>query len=176
MMRKLYLQNLVVFGVGVVLLMAAVYSFLSSPQIVVLASAVSVTPTRPASPPLPTAPVSTVVPSPSIESEGALIWLRVQGQPIDSHWQSLWTVVQWQDAFGDWHDVEGWRGTLDEVGVGEGRKVWWLPADLFGVGPFRWQVYTQPAGALLATSQAFYLPDLVGQIEVVTVTGNNFRE
>jgi hypothetical protein len=22
-------------------------------------------------------------------------------------------VVQWQDAFGDWHDVDGWRGHLD---------------------------------------------------------------
>lgn len=119
--------------------------------------------------PSPSAPPATVTPAAPLPRGGATIWLRVQGSTDDPRWQTLWTVVQWQDALGNWHDVEGWRGTLDEVVGGEGRKVWWLPADLFGAGPFRWQVYAQPGGTLLATGEAFYLPDSTGRIEVVTV-------
>jgi len=119
--------------------------------------------------PSPSSPPATVTPAAPLPRDGATIWLRVQGGAGDLRWQTLWTVVQWQDALGDWHDVEGWRGTLDEVVGGEGRKVWWLPADLFGAGPFRWQVYAQPGGALLATSEAFHLPDSTGRIEIITV-------
>ena len=32
---------------------------------------------------------------------------------VDPAQTGLWAVVQWQDAVGDWHDVEGWRGALD---------------------------------------------------------------
>lgn len=122
----------------------------------------TLTPTPSLSPATP--PVTLTAPS---SCGGAAIWLRVQGNAADSRWRGLWTVVQWQDALGDWHDVEGWRGPLDEVAKGEGRKVWWLPADLFGAGPFRWLVYAQPGGALLATSSAFYLPGSEGQTTVV---------
>ncbi|MEJ5309102.1 MAG: hypothetical protein WHX52_04980 [Anaerolineae bacterium] len=135
--------------------------------------AISPTWTRVAPPTLTPTPFSVISPlftptAPALR-EGATIWLRVQSSASDPRWQTLWTVVQWQDALGDWHDVEGWRGALDEVVGGEGRKVWWLPADLFGAGPFRWLVYAQPGGALLATSEAFRLPDSTGQIEIVTV-------
>ncbi len=86
------------------------------------------------------------------------------------HWQEMWTVVEWQDAFGDWHEVEGWRGTFDEIVDGKGRKVWWVyPRDL-GTGPFRWTVYGSPSGRLLAHSKPFHLPDAMGQTSVVTVT------
>ncbi len=112
----------------------------------------------------------TVTPAAPLARDGAAIWLRVQGRAGDPRWQSLWTVVQWQDALGDWHDVEGWRGTLDEVAKGEGRKVWWLPAELFGAGPFRWVIYAQPDGAVLASSPAFHLPESAGKVEFVTVT------
>lgn len=119
--------------------------------------------------PSPSAPPPTVTPAASLPRDGAAIWLRVQGRADDLRWQNLWTVMQWQDALGNWHDVEGWRGTLDEVAKGEGRKVWWLSSDLFGAGPFRWLVYAQPNGVLLATSEAFHLPDATGRIEIVTV-------
>ncbi|HOT93149.1 MAG TPA: hypothetical protein PLN71_16425 [Anaerolineae bacterium] len=122
--------------------------------------------------PTPAPPTATppAIPPTAAGPAGAAIWLRMQGRVDDPRWQSLWTVVQWQDALGDWHDVEGWRGALDAAVGGEGRKVWWLPADLFGAGPFRWQVFAQPGGMLLATSEAFYLPESAGQIKIVTVT------
>lgn len=126
------------------------------------------TPT-PSLPAVTPSPPPTVTPAAPLPRDGATIWLRVQGSADDPRWQNLWAVVQWQDALGGWHDVEGWRGTLDEIVAGEGRKVWWLPADLFGAGPFRWLVYAQPEGALLATSEAFHLPDSTGRVEIVTV-------
>ena len=84
-------------------------------------------------------------------------------------WQELWTVVEWQDAFGGWHDVEGWRGTLDEIVDGEGRKVWWVYQRDLGTGPFRWTVYRSPAGRLLAHSEPFHLPGAAGQTVTVNV-------
>ena len=47
-----------------------------------------------------------------------------------------WSVVQWQDSAGNWHDVEGWRGTLDSSGYIR----WWVAAKDFGTGPFRWVI------------------------------------
>jgi hypothetical protein len=85
---------------------------------------------------------------------GAHIVLQVQSAPMDA-----WTVVQWQDSVGSWHDIEGWQGTLDEGG----QKVWWLAADLFGRGPFRWLVYQGQGGKLLAQSEPFYLPTSAGE-------------
>jgi len=71
----------------------------------------------------------------------------------------LWTIVQWQDSAGGWHDIEGWSGALDEGG----QKVWWVGPAIFGEGPFRWVVYQSQGGQLLATSDPFYLPDSVGK-------------
>ncbi len=56
-----------------------------------------------------------------------------------------WSVVQWQDVNGNWHDVEGWRGTLDSSGYIR----WWVAAKDFGTGPFRW-VITGAAEASVA--------------------------
>lgn len=80
---------------------------------------------------------------------GGYIVLRVPMAP-----EGLWTVVQWQDQAGRWHDTDGWRGLLDD-----GRqKVWWIdPAD-FGKGPFHWTVYQKQNGELLASSSSFNLP------------------
>ena len=66
----------------------------------------------------------------------------------------LWTIVQWQDNAGGWHDIEGWQGTLDEGH----KKVWWVAPAESGKGPFRWAVYQSPKGKLLAQSESFYLP------------------
>jgi hypothetical protein len=42
--------------------------------------------------------------------------------------------------------------------------MWWLAADLFGKGPFRWLVYQSTRGEkLLAASESFYLPGAEGE-------------
>jgi hypothetical protein len=92
--------------------------------------------------------------------KGAHILLHVPSAPA-----GVWTIVQWQDTAGGWHDVDGWQATL---GAGE-QKMWWLAPDLFGKGPFRWLVYQGQRGKLLASSDPFYLPDSAGaklQVEV----------
>jgi hypothetical protein len=85
------------------------------------------------------------------------------GEPIGAHMvlhvpsapDGVWTIVQWQDTSGGWHNVDGWQGTLD---VGH-RIMWWLAPDLFGKGPFRWLVYQNvERDTLLATSESFHLP------------------
>jgi hypothetical protein len=88
---------------------------------------------------------------------GAHIQLQLpNGQPGD------WTVVQWQDSAGNWHDVEGWRG------VSEGnQQKWWVDAKDFRKGPFRWVVYAEPEGQILSQSKPFYLP--AGAAETVMV-------
>jgi len=71
----------------------------------------------------------------------------------------LWTIVQWQDSAGGWHDIEGWQGTLNEGH----KKGWWVAPAIFGEGPFRWTVYQSKGGQLLATSDSFYLPASAGK-------------
>lgn len=76
-----------------------------------------------------------------------------------------WTVVQWQDSAGNWHDVEGWQGTLDAAGG----KRWWVAAKDFGTGPFRWVVQYGPGGSVLGMSAPFHLPGGAAEIMQVTV-------
>ena len=90
------------------------------------------------------------------------------------HWQTCWTQVQWQDALGTWHDVEGWQGGFDDVmldpdGLVTGEKTWWLARKNQGTGPFRWLVTLGRKGDLLVTSTPFDLPEVDGQLRVVTV-------
>lgn len=117
------------------------------------------TPTREPGPPAPAAP------------QGALIILRVTfGDDWSARglaWQRLWTGVEWRDESGTWHAVEGWQGTLFQVRQGTGWKAWWLERALCGRGPFRWVVYEQRGGPLLARSAPFHLPARAG--EAVTV-------
>jgi hypothetical protein len=72
-------------------------------------------------PPLPPLPQSSGRRS---QPAGCFIKLHVQFPPAwpwaQVHWQELWTSVQWQDAGGEWHAVEGWQGTLDGVRLGDG--------------------------------------------------------
>src|SRR5512143_1602836 len=104
-------------------------------------------------PPRPTPATVTPTAAPSsYVREGGLIELHVH--PLQT---GLWTLIQWQDARGQWHDVDGWQGTLD----GD-LQVWWVAPRDFGKGPFRWQVYRSYGGSLLATSQAFSLPRRTG--------------
>lgn len=124
-----------------------------------------------APPPLPTAipPTSESTPDPTPEtpasiSGGMMMILRVK--PVDAQ---LWTVVQWQDGEGKWHTVDGWRGNLDMLSKSEGWKYWFYGEDLLGKGPFRWQIYSADGDTLLATSDAFVIPDSASQPAIVDV-------
>jgi len=74
-------------------------------------------------------------------------------------------VVQWQDAAGNWHNVEGWQRGL---GVG-GFERWWVAAKDFNSGPFRWVVTQGPGGPELGVSQPFNLPGGGNQVLRVEV-------
>jgi len=116
-------------------------------------------------PPRPT-PVSTPTPiptqpAPPIAPVGGTITLYAS--PVRPE---MWTIIQWQDAWGDWHDVEGWQGTFNE----ESQVIWWVaPADL-DTGPFRWTICESKGGDLLAFSESFYLPASAGRSVRVEVT------
>ncbi len=130
-----------------------------------LASLWSSTPTAQAAPPPPR---PTLTPTPNIvrgQSTGSYIELRVPTDNIN-----LWTVVQWQDPQGAWHDVETWRGILDEINQHKGDKLWWVYPRDFGTGPFRWLVYDRPNGQVLAASRSFNLPGASNQHVIVEVT------
>lgn len=101
----------------------------------------------PASSAPPTSPPPAAAPA-AATSEGA--WIELYVPDADPE---LWTVVQWQDARGGWHDVEGWQGTLDDR-----KKRWWVAPGHFGNGPFRWVLLRERGGPPLATSQTFNLP------------------
>jgi len=87
----------------------------------------------------------------------------------DADPKQVWTVVQWQDALGGWHDVTGWRGVLDKVGSGKGEKTWGVLRRDLGRGPFRWLVYAEEGGDLIAESAPFSLPTHSGQVVTVSV-------
>jgi hypothetical protein len=81
-----------------------------------------------------------------------LILILPDGAAVSPAW---WSVVQWRDAAGRWHDVEGWQGTFDA----EGLVVWWVGPEHFGEGPFRWVVYESAERAReIGHSESFFLP------------------
>jgi hypothetical protein len=85
-------------------------------------------------------------------------------------WPQVWTVVQWQDAGGAWHDVAGWRGALDEAAFGSGKKTWVVADKDLGTGPFAWRVYARPGGDLLTASPPFRLPSVSGDVLEIRIT------
>jgi hypothetical protein len=97
---------------------------------------------------LPPRPTPTAVPSLNSQIPGAQIMLHVEN--IVS--QNIWTIVQWQDAHNDWHDVAGWQGTLDS----NNSKTWWVGEEDLDTGPFRWLVVED--NQILGISDSFYLP------------------
>ena len=113
-------------------------------------------------PPRPT-PQPQSTPRPTVaKSTGGYIELTVSTDALAP--ADLRTVVQWQDAFGAWHDVEGWQDAFDEGN----KKMWWVAKADFGKGPFRWAV-TQGC-EMLTSSEAFYLPAYPGQVVDVSVS------
>ncbi len=69
-------------------------------------------------------------------------------------YRDAWSLVQWLDGVGNWHDVNGWLGQM------AGGEVQWhvLPQD-YDTGPFRWVILDAPDGAVLAASKPFDLPN-----------------
>ena len=80
---------------------------------------------------------------------GAYLELHVSGAP-----SGAWSVVQWQDSAGGWHNVDGWVSSLDA----RGSQRWWVAAKDFGQGPFRWVVIQKPGNMELGVSEPFSLP------------------
>lgn len=110
----------------------------------------SSTPVVAALPPRPTA--TPAAPPEVAKPKGGLIELQVEGVIPE-----LWTIVQWQDAQDDWHDVTGWQGTLDDGNL----KTWWVGEADLGTGPFRWVALG--TGDSVWISDPFYLPATPGE-------------
>lgn len=104
-----------------------------------------------AAPNLPPRPALTPTPTPTPVSPAPNLAriLLVAG----SAYEGAWTVVQWQDKPGEWHDVEDWQGH-----VRNGWIRWRAAQKDWGTGPFRWEVYDSAGGTLLASTANFDLP------------------
>jgi len=134
-----------------IILLAGVVVFLLGGWLAPAARALPPRPSPPL-PPLPDRPQGSTSDEQATPPRGATIELIVEsGSP------ALWTIVQWQDGLGGWHNVEGWQGTLDD-GT---HKVWWVDAADLGKGPFRWLVELDDG--MLAVSEPFDLPAAAGE-------------
>lgn len=124
--------------VGVLLL--AVISVFTSALSAGAATSNSTLPTRP--------PTATPLPP-----AGSLIVLSLQAtQAVPD---TLWTIIQWQDAQDNWHNVEGWQGNFNE----RLEVVWWVAPEDLDKGPFRWVVYEQQSSdEIVGVSESFNLP------------------
>ena len=90
-------------------------------------------------------------------------FIELQAEPLRP---GLWTRMQWQDAEGGWHNIEGWQGSFNE----EQRVSWWVGEEHLGEGPFRWLVYESQEGDLLVVSESFSLPSRGGEVLQVAVS------
>ena len=104
---------------------------------------------------LPPRPEPTPTPNPHV---GAGIELSVSGAA-----SPYYAVVQWQDGLGGWHDVDSWRGEVENDHV-----LWYVSSDLFGKGPFRWVVYK--GEETLGISESFDMPAGTNTLVHVAVT------
>ena len=129
----------------------------------------SITPTpvqsatpMPTATPLPTATPEGFTPASTIIVDGGFIELNIS--PLRA---GVWTQVQWLAGDGKWYDVDGWGGNLTEYN----NVLWFVgKAHLGALPPFRWLVYDQENGTLLAASEEFYLPTAVRERIQVEVT------
>ncbi|MCL4262369.1 MAG: hypothetical protein KJ069_04110 [Anaerolineae bacterium] len=121
-------------------------------------------PPRPTTSPTPTTTpvIPTATPVPATPTHGAAIRLHTS-EPMPG----AWTVVQWQNEHGNWYDVVGWRGHLDE-GQAD-MKTWWVYPANYGQGPFRWVLYASEGGKQVAVSDSFDMPTRNGQLIVVEI-------
>lgn len=113
-------------------------------------------PPRPTLTPLPPTatpvPPATPVPSPTAIPVSQPVRIRLVVE--DSTYRDAWSLVQWVDGAGNWHNVTGWLGQI------VGGEVQWrvLPKD-YDTGPFRWVILDAPDGAIVAASKPFTLPN-----------------
>jgi len=124
----------------------------------------------PPRPPRPTAPPPAAS-APDPRRTLIVLSLSLPAETPSAVWSQFWTVVQWQDATGGWHDVTGWRGALDEAAFGIGKKSWVVEEKDLGTGPFVWRVYVYSGGELAAASPPFYLPAQAEDVFESRVTG-----
>lgn len=96
------------------------------------------------------------------ETDGKSAAIQLWPTPI---FPKLWTVVQWVDGQEKWHDVDGWRGTLNHPAY----VSWRVLQSEFGKGPFRWVVYDEENGNVIAISELFHLPINNGEILKIKV-------
>ena len=99
-------------------------------------------------PPRPTRPSAHVKEGPTPEPAAGTLILNTQPAL-----NGLWSVVQWHGSLETWHDVEGWQGV-----VTSGKTIWWVEKGHWGKGPYRWVIYQEKGGKLLAISEPFFLP------------------
>jgi len=142
------------------LMMAAIWAMLMVPVAPSVAQGEPTLTPPPNRPPLPS-PYPGDTEGDDQGPAGAYIELLIQ----PAH-PGLWSVVQWQDNTGNWHDVEGWRGTVDQRGY----RNWWVEAKDFGKGPFRWIVTRRPGAPPMAISEQFYLPTVARNNVLVVIS------
>jgi hypothetical protein len=144
------------------------------------------TPAKPTVPPKATSQPTIVPTLPSSDAgreKGGVIEL-LAGLPSSGtvRLREVFTVVQWQDGNGDWHDVEGWRGQPDNIVGRTALKTWWVSEDDLGTGPFRWRVFwdvyvdVSPSTARVMDSSPFYLPDAGRTVVVEMSTRRTIRQ
>ncbi len=117
---------------------------------------------------LPPRPTLTPTPSPTPLST-PLATARPVDNPVRIRlavpaYEGAWSLVQWQDSAGGWHDVDGWQGEIEA-----GQKQWRVSPKDFDTGPFRWLVMDQPNGEILAISDPFLLPTRAEPLRVITL-------
>lgn len=74
-------------------------------------------------------------------------------------------MIRWQDALGNRHEFDGWRGYLDDSAGAE--ETWWVASMNFDTGPFHWLVYSEAGGELLGASDDFDLVSRMGEVVAV---------
>jgi len=94
------------------------------------------------------APLSAAPPA-----EGAITLRAYPTEP------DYWTVVEWGDSQGGWHQVEGWQALFDD----QHQVAWGISSDDFGKGPYRWVIHESKGGAIVAASDPFSLPASAGE-------------
>lgn len=117
-------------------------------------------------PPRPTpTPVQESDPSAGpVGHDGGFAMLRLDMMDDYNMDQELWTVIQWQDPEGVWHDTNGWQGNFDQYAHVD----WHVASEHFGDAPFRWLVYADESrGEMLRMSEEFTLPE--GELRRVVV-------
>ncbi len=112
--------------------------------------------------PLPTpTPFGTPAPTavPPLLTVGGTLILQAYNAPANS-----WTVVQWQDANDNWHDVSSWSSQITDGYVG-----WWVAPENYGTGPFRWLLLDSIDGEQLSVSESFNLPGYAKDVVLIEI-------